>query len=353
VKIGQIVTSAIRARSFDGSGNLEITWWYNFAHLFDQTRWVEMTPGQGRQSGHSLRADGKRARSSRSQTSRHQQATQAPANLGVVYLCIGQKYQRLAEMSISFLRAFGYSGPVRVLTAGKNWKLGHLDCEIIKVPFRGLGFATRYYKTRINQYGFETTLFLDADTLPVANVRPIWHELRFADICLSRDLHPQVRDLIKRHYSDRKRCRPEYYYMGDLGLMQHRLYSSGVMLFRRSLATDRLFEAWHEEWNRFRHEDQLALVRAIARTKPPVHDLTRRWNGWQTWFESISQAQNSGVRILHNVHKGMNSEFLDDTLMQLVDSFRPDFVADGADLVPVSMPENSDSTAGVDGRHEQ
>ena len=56
---------------------------------------------------------------------------------------------------------------------------------------------------------------------------------------------------------------------------------------------------------------------------------------------------------MHNVHKGMNSEFLDDTLMQLVDSFRPDFVADGADLVPVSMPENSDSTAGVDGRHEQ
>ena len=271
-------------------------------------------------------------------------ATQAPARLGVIYLCIGRKYQQLAEISISFLRVFGYSGPVRVVTASNNWKLDHLDCEIIKVPFRGLGFATRHYKTQINQYGFDTTLFLDADTLPIANIRPIWRELRFADICLSRDLHPQVRDLVKLHYWDRKRCRPEYYYMGDLGLMQHRLYSSGVMLFHRSLATDKLFEAWHEEWNRFRQEDQLALVRAIARTKPPVHHLTSRWNGWQTWFESVSQAQNSGVRILHNVHKAIGAEFLGDSLVQVVDTSRRDSPKGLTELQPgFLMSENFDS----------
>jgi len=65
------------------------------------------------------------------------------------------------------------------------------------------------------------------------------------------------------------------------------------MLFRRTLATDKLFEAWHQEWSRFGQQDQLALVRAIARTKLSVQHLTRRWNGWQTWFESISQAQDS------------------------------------------------------------
>jgi hypothetical protein len=275
------------------------------------------------------------------------------ASLGVIYLGFGEKYKQLAEISISFLRASGYSGPVRVVTGSNNWKLDHLDCEIIKVPFRGLGFATRYYKTQINQYGFDTTLFLDADTLPVANIRPIWRELRFADICLSRDLHSQVRDLIELHYWDRKRCWPEYYYMGDMGLMQHRLYSSGVMLFRRSIAIDKLFEAWHEEWNRFRQEDQLALVRAIARTKPPVHHLTRRWNGWQTWFESISQAQNSGVRILHNVHKVMGTDFLADALVRIADSSPPQFAGDLTRTAPGFLAaEDFDSATDVIGQYE-
>lgn len=283
-------------------------------------------------------------------------ARSAPPNLGVVYLSVGEKYKQLTELSISFLRGFGYCGPVRVLTTSNHWKLDHLDCEIIKVPFRGLGFATRHYKTQINQYGFDTTLFLDADTLPIANIRPIWRELRFADIGLSSDLHPQVRDLIKLHYWDRKRCRPEYYYMSDLGLMQHRLFSSGVMLFRRSTATDKLFAAWHEEWERFRQEDQLALVRAIARTKPRVHQLARRWNGWQTSFESITQAQNSGVRIVHNVHKVMATDFLGDALKPAaivprprlefagnVTGAPPDFLASG----------NFHSATEMDGPYEQ
>jgi hypothetical protein len=203
-------------------------------------------------------------------------------------------------------------GPIRIVTSSNAWNLDHLGCEIVRVPSRGRGFATRYYKTQINQYAFDTTLFLDADTLPIASIRPIWRELRFGKFCLCLDIHRQVRDLVKMHLFDRERCRPEYFQMEELGLMRRPLYSSGVMLFQRTVAADRLFEAWHEEWTHFRQEDQLALVRAIARTGITVHLLTGRWNGWQNRFDSMSQAQESGVRILHNVRKVFDPVFLEE-----------------------------------------
>ena len=37
----------------------------------------------------------------------------------------------------------------------------------------------------------------------------------------------------------------------------------GMWFVRRSPATERLFDAWHAEWDRFRGKDQAALVRAL------------------------------------------------------------------------------------------
>lgn len=233
----------------------------------------------------------------------------AAPSLGVVYLSFGEKYRQLTELSVSFLRASGYAGPVRIVTTSPTWRLDHLDCEMVKVPYRGLSFATRYYKTQINQYAFDITLFLDADTLPIANIRPLWRELRFADICMARDYHPLVQEEAKIHYWDRPRRRPEYDFMYSLGLMGHVLYNSGVMLFRSSAATDKFFAAWHNEWKRFQHEDQLALIRAIARTKTNIHLLASRWNGSSTRFESVRQAQSLGVRILHNLKPDSKLQF--------------------------------------------
>jgi hypothetical protein len=87
--------------------------------------------------------------------------------------------------------------------------------------------------------------------------------------------------------------------MKELGLLNHDFYSSGVMLFRRGPATDRLFAAWHEEWSRFGHEDQLAMARAIARTGFPVHTLAPKWNGRIRVSETVEDAQARGARIVH------------------------------------------------------
>lgn len=223
--------------------------------------------------------------------------------LGVLYVCFGETYKKMAKLSVSLLRQFGYAGPVRIVTDSAGWINDSLQCELIKVPFRGLGFATRYYKTQLHHYAFDVTLFLDADTVPVAPVDPIWRELRFAEVCMPRDIHPYVHHLILKHFDDRRRCHPEYAYMKKRKLLGNPLYNSGVMLFRRSQSTDKLFRQWHQEWNRFQQEDQLALARALARTQFEVHMLAPRWSGRMRGFSTMAEAQNAGFRILHNFHK--------------------------------------------------
>jgi hypothetical protein len=222
-----------------------------------------------------------------------------PATVGVVYLSFGQEYKALTILSLSFLRRFGYAGPVRVVTDSCNWNVGHLDCELMLVPFRGMGFATRYYKTQIHQYAFDTTLYLDADTLPIASIRPIWHELRSAKVCLPLDFHNDFQGSLSHVVQGCQSDPREYRYMAKQRLLQHVFYNSDVILFRRSSACDRLFETWHEEWNRFGLRDQLALVRAVARTKSNVHILPPRWNGRLRSFGSIQKALEFGMRILH------------------------------------------------------
>lgn len=237
---------------------------------------------------------------------------QIPANAGVVYISFGDVYRQMTADSISHLRSCGYAGPVRVLTDSRVWDLSAFDVEVVALDAVEEGFATRFYKTQVNAYGYDVTLFLDADTLPLSPLGAIWQQLRFAEICMATDLHPTVQHLIrksktgtddwrgwgKRAYSAQQRL-AEYDYMRALGLTEHPFFNSGVMLFRRCTATDRLFTAWHEEWKRFRDADQLPLVRAIAMTGCKVHTLAPSWNARLKYFGTIDNARARGVRILH------------------------------------------------------
>ena len=253
-----------------------------------------------RQSSSTVSREGKSSRLALGRESGVQLTGSTPTpNVGVVYLSFGEDYKALTTLSVGFLRRFGYTGPVRILTDSHHWRVDNLDCEIVNVPSPETDFGTRYYKTQINQLSFANTLLLDADTLPIAPICHIWHDLRFAHICLSLDLHPNVLHLIEKSNKDRERRLPEYRYMSDSGMVKNNLYNCGVMLFRRSSVTDRLFEAWHQEWNRFGNEDQLAMVRAIARTRSKVHTLAPCWNALPNRFRSIGEARTAGVKILH------------------------------------------------------
>ena len=241
----------------------------------------------------------------------HRRRRQAP--IGILYLCFGEMYKEFTALSMAHLRLRGYPGPIRVVTDSAGFDTSDDLCEVIEVCDYGERFASRHYKTQMNQYAWDTTLFLDADAIPVAPINHVWRELRSADLCMCVDRYPTVQMLAEENVSDRERRSREYRFTLTLGLGPDTHFNSGVLLFRHTPATERLFATWREEWSRFQQEDQLALVRALALTGCEVHALAPRWNARSDWFGGIPNAQRAGARIVHlrHAHEPVPAELLE------------------------------------------
>jgi hypothetical protein len=219
---------------------------------------------------------------------------------GILYLSIGKAHCAYVARGVRHLRHFGFRGPIRVVTDQCDHRLPLHEVEVVRVPAVEDGFPSRVYKTRIYEHAFEgATLYLDADTMCIAPVDPVWEELEHHDLCMCRDLHPDVGHVIRYSANDPERRRPEYDLMLSLGLERRTFYNSGVMLFRRAPGVEALFRSWHREWLRFGHEDQLALVRAMAKSDVAVRLLPDRWNLRPRGIASVAEAQRNGGRILH------------------------------------------------------
>lgn len=221
------------------------------------------------------------------------------ANRGVVYLALGESYASLVTDSARTLRLHGYDGPVRVVTDAPSHELVDLECETLVVGSLPGGFASRFHKTQLNRWAFERTLFLDADTIIISSIEEVWELLAGRDMAMAPDMHSSVADVIARSVNDPSRRAPEYQLMQELGLIDRRYYNSGVMLWDQNGRVSRMFNRWHQEWNRFGGEDQLALVRAIAATGTKVATLDSAWNRRPKAFSSVDEARGAGVRILH------------------------------------------------------
>jgi Glycosyl transferase family 8 len=236
-----------------------------------------------------------------------------PATRGVLYLAVGDSYAELATASARTLRLHGYDGPVRVVTDAPRRALTELECETHVIGSLPGGFASRFHKTQLYRWSFDHTLFLDADTIVVSSIEQIWENLRGHDLAMAPDLHSSVAQVIANSVNDPARRAPEYQLMRELGLTERRYYNSGVLLFRRNRRTADLFARWHEEWNRFGGEDQLALIRAIASSGAKVRTLDSSWNRRPKAFASADEARAAGVRILHFLSR--QRPFLNDTYL--------------------------------------
>lgn len=224
-------------------------------------------------------------------------------DFGVLYLSIGTSCAQLTVQSVSFLRQSGYDGSIRVVSDSHLPGGDELEFETIVVPAVESTWESRQYKTQLNRFAFERTLYLDADTLPIASVDALWDELRWADICLAHDIQSDVGSFLNVSRGKEHLSPDELIYMDGLPLRSRHYYNSGVMLWRQCPSVDRLFRVWHREWKRFRNLDQLALVRAIAQTGTMVHTLSPVWNCPGGKFPSIVASQRAGVRILHFLSK--------------------------------------------------
>ncbi len=228
--------------------------------------------------------------------------SQAGDTRGVLYLALGEVHREMAAASITSLRRYGYGGPVRVVTDQSGWVPAGLHCESVLVPDVGDGFASRHYKTQLESFAFDSTVFLDADTVPIANITGIWNVLDNCDIAMVADLHPSPADAVTKNRGRdwwRDLWGDEYKLMIRLGLTGHPYFNSGVMVFRRTAQIAQMFSAWHQEWRRYGRADQMALVRAVALTGTPVRPLPGIWNLQGRYFASVRDAQGAGVKILH------------------------------------------------------
>lgn len=221
----------------------------------------------------------------------------AEKSSGVLYLATSREDRHPTIASISSLRHDGYLGPIRVVTDDADWLPSRIECESIVVPEARRGRPSEYYKTRLPEFAYDTTLYLGSGVIPVGNIDDVWRYVDNCDIAMPSDLLPNVGSVTSQSQPQwpAKECE----LMIRLGLTSRTLYNSGIILLNRSSAAAELFALWHHEWKRFRNADQLALVRATAFAGTSVRTLPAVWSPSSRLFTSTEEARASAVRALH------------------------------------------------------
>lgn len=176
-------------------------------------------------------------------------------------------------------------------------------------------FLSRSIKTTLFHFSpYEETLFLDADILPIRSVQPLWGYLSQGDMAMVSDRNPTV--ALCDHIAEVEKDYTLQRVPGET--MQ---FNSGVMVWRRTTATQHLFQEWHREWRQFAKHDQLALVRAIATTQVPIVPLPVTYNISPRDAAPVL-LQNDEVHLLHCwggvVSAGKFPEFAQDFYPEVV-----------------------------------
>ena len=187
-------------------------------------------------------------------------------SLGVVYVAYGHNARAEAMESIRTLREH-HDWPIAVV--------GDPLPDTQHIPWEGFGRPGRWAKVNLLELSpFERTLYLDADTRVHGDLsigfdilQDGWElvmvpskrgELEAAGILVERERHAT---------------------MAELGDRWPLMLNTGVMWFRRTPRTTRLWQTWREEWQRFQEHDQGALLRAMGRCPVSLWLLGRAFNG--------------------------------------------------------------------------
>ncbi len=136
----------------------------------------------------------------------------------------------------------------------------------------GRDFQSRQLKTQLaSRSPYTETLYIDSDILPLKPIDPIWDYLARSDMAMAADRLPTIGEcdhvgLVEREYT--------------LALLpaSTRHYNSGVMVWRDTPAVQELFQTWQQEWGQFQKQDQLAFVRALAKSPVTIAQLPVNYN---------------------------------------------------------------------------
>ncbi len=132
---------------------------------------------------------------------------------------------------------------------------------------------------------FDCFAYLDADTLPQCNLTP---GLEMLDDGWEMVIVPSgdQGDQAMWHIGKWEREAT----VSEAGCLPLQL-QAGVMFVRKCPAIHHLFKAWRDEWQRWRGQDQAALLRALYRSPVRVYLLGRPWNGGELIEHHFGEAR--------------------------------------------------------------
>jgi glycosyltransferase involved in cell wall biosynthesis len=220
------------------------------------------------------------------------------SNRGIMYVVTGRAvYWPACMLSIRSLRRAGCVEPVLVATDLPDdlWtdhlRLGY---SIVRVgdlagppPPRGRGWSLKMSLHRMSP--FDHTLYLDTDTIIRSPLDHLWELADCSPLAIAHDRSPQV-DAVRRQgpgYGKPAEWQETIALCGNVAPF----YNTGVFAWTRGVVAERLFEAWYEEWTKYRSYDQPALIRALHKVRLGPTVLPQEFNaqvpGTRTWKDAI------------------------------------------------------------------
>jgi hypothetical protein len=214
-------------------------------------------------------------------------------SIGIIYMSFGDKVNDAIRKSQASLKRLGYEYPVTIVGDFPNKpsadampsKYNHIQWDG-QSPYdlsqrKNFKFRAGRVKPWLYELSpYDYTLYIDADTQFIRGIEDGFHYLQKNDICVTEE-KLTLQQLYNKKLAgweinliERDATIIELYSDGS-----DKFINSGVLFFKKSQKVRKLFANWYEEWLRFQEwDEQLALMRAIYKTKVKVKYLDYHWN---------------------------------------------------------------------------
>lgn len=196
-------------------------------------------------------------------------------SFGVIYVAFGWPYLVMAVNSIRSLKKTNSSRIGVYLITNCDVSVEHLPfwnrhIDVLERVVDEQG-ANRRYKIRSIDYSpFDTTAFLDCDTIVRSDLRCSFGFMKYWDIAFR--LKPTPYPSYKRHAS-------QPLLGGEFTYSQIPNWNGGVFLYRNTAAAKSFFENWHRRFEALSLPyDQVSLFEALFTSDARLLSLDQRWN---------------------------------------------------------------------------
>jgi hypothetical protein len=194
-------------------------------------------------------------------------------NAGVYMVAFGEPSRKCAERAIKSIHQQMPGLPVALVS---DKRLSEEDI-FIKQPDSDIG--GRIAKLKCNELApkeWTYVLYFDADVEVVGDISFPFEVLRDGwefIICKDNNKYGLVKEMKRPDNLDE--CEETWDKMGSMELLQ---YNGGVLAYRRNKNTERFFEKWQQEWEKYGKRDQGALLRALYDKPLRIFVLMNQWN---------------------------------------------------------------------------